>query len=248
MPKNNQNIELVGIIPARYGSSRFPGKPLTMIKDKTMIEWVYRACKDVFTNLFVATDDSRIEQAVYDFGGKVIFTRDDHASGTDRLGEALEIIENVLGIYPKIIVNIQGDEPLIQPAQIEELLSCFEDENCEIATLIQPFEKDENHADPNIVKVVTDKQMKALYFSRLAIPFSKETTVERYKHIGLYAYRADILKKLCTLSPTQLELSESLEQLRWIENGYSLQTKITKYKNIGVDTPSDIEKIIQLLK
>jgi len=244
MDKNNT---VIGIIPARYASTRFPGKPLALLNKKPMIQWVYEACYGVFNHLTVATDDERIYKTVEAFGGNVIMTSRDHPTGTDRCLEVLKHVENEKGLKPDIVVNIQGDEPLIRKEQIAELHSCFDNSNTDIATLIQPFGKDENPASPDIVKVVTDRKQKALYFSRSIIPYIRnkgcDATYPYQKHIGMYGYRADVLKQICTLPPSPLEQCESLEQLRWMENGFGIRVKQTKYSNYGVDTPDDLKKL-----
>jgi 3-deoxy-manno-octulosonate cytidylyltransferase (CMP-KDO synthetase) len=241
-------VKVIGIIPARFGSSRFPGKPLAMIEEKPMIQWVYEACSGVFDYITVATDDLRIHETVLAFGGHSVITDTEHRSGTDRCREALGIVRKDFGMNPGIVVNIQGDEPLVRQEQFKELLDCFDDVETEIATLVRHFEADEDPEDPNIVKAVVDHRQRALYFSRAPIPFlrNRESGPEPspyLKHIGLYGFRADVLEKLGSLPPSPLERAESLEQLRWLENGYAIRTALTKYLNIGVDSPEDIEKI-----
>ncbi len=241
---------VLGIIPARYASSRFPGKPLADIQGKPMIQWVYERCSSIFEHLFVATDDYRILNAVNNFGGEAILTGDGHSSGTERCLEAYGIISKQIDSKFDLIVNIQGDEPMVSPEQLEELISCFDISGTKIATLIQAFDAEENPENRNIVKVVVDNTLKAIYFSRLPIPYNKDNSAEitHYKHIGLYAYTPAALNEICSLAPTMLEKSENLEQLRWMEHGYSIQTKESKYKNIGVDSPADLEKVRALLR
>jgi 3-deoxy-manno-octulosonate cytidylyltransferase (CMP-KDO synthetase) len=250
----NKSYRIVGIIPARYASTRFPGKPLIDLGGKTMIERVYTQASKALDDVYVATDDERILQTVLKFGGKAIMTSDNHASGTDRCYEAISKIDTQFDI----IVNIQGDEPFIQPSQILQLIQCFDDDNTQIATLAKPIsEKDgiEYLENPNHPKVIINSNRKALYFSRSVIPYirgiEKEkwiSTHEFYKHIGLYAYKSDILKAITQLSQSPLELSESLEQLRWLEHGYYIKVGISDFETIGIDTPEDIDKIKHLLE
>ncbi|MEX0982416.1 MAG: 3-deoxy-manno-octulosonate cytidylyltransferase [Bacteroidales bacterium] len=243
----DKNIKVIGIIPARYASTRFPGKPLALLNNQPMIQWVYEACSGVFDHLTVATDDERIFGAVEAFGGNVVMTSREHPTGTDRCLEVLKHVENEMGLKPGIVVNIQGDEPLIRKEQIEELLSCFEEDKTVIATLVQPFGKDEDPAGPDTVKVVVDTKHRALYFSRSIIPYIRnrncDTPYPYLKHVGMYGYRAGVLKQICTLPPSPLEQFESLEQLRWMENGFAIRVKLTEYSNQGVDTPEDLEKL-----
>ncbi|MCC8142615.1 MAG: 3-deoxy-manno-octulosonate cytidylyltransferase [Tannerellaceae bacterium] len=246
--------KFIGIIPARYASTRFPGKPLADMKGKPMIQRVYEQVWQVLDNVWVATDDKRIEEAVLNFGGQVVITSDQHTSGTDRCYEAFCKV----GAGYNIIINIQGDEPFIQPSQIEIVKNCFEDETVQIATLVKPFKgTDDFEKDlftANTPKVVLNKKLEAMYFSRSIIPYIrgkqhtewlKEHTF--YKHIGLYAYRADVLKEITSLPPSTLEQAESLEQLRWLENGYKIKTGITEVETVGIDTPEDMEKALRFL-
>ena len=246
-----KNKTIVGIIPARFASVRFPGKPLAQIMNKPMVQWVYEALASTMDYLCVATDDERIFQAVRNFGGKVVLTSPDHPSGTDRCREAIGILEKK-GLRADIAINIQGDEPLIRPEQITELIHCLDEDEAQIATLYTLFRAYEDPGDPNLVKVVVDKNGRALYFSRALIPFPAKTgsdsAIGYYKHVGLYGYKIKALKEICTLAPSPLERAESLEQLRWLENGYLIKAAKTDYVNIGIDTPGDIEKVIGLLK
>ncbi len=246
-------MKFIGVIPARYDSTRFPGKPLAMIKGKTMIQRVYEQTIKALPEVYVATDDQRIEQAVRNFNGNVVMTSPHHRSGTDRIREASEKIMHHTNNY-EVIVNIQGDEPFIQPEQIRELKSCFDDENTDIATLIKPIDNDKALFNPNLPKVITDKYDYAIYFSRSTIPYIRNKDASEWlnsypfhKHIGIYAYRKHILKEITSLEPSSLELAESLEQNRWIENGYRIKTAITKHENYPVDTPEDLENIINRL-
>lgn len=242
--------QFLGIIPARYASTRFPGKPLAQLHNKPMIQWVYESAQKVFAHLVVATDDDRILKAVADFGGGAVMTSPDHRSGTERCAEAYSLYENQSGEKFSHIVNIQGDEPLIKTEQLTMLMDCVKIPGTGIATLIQPLDNQDDLENPNVVKVVVDKSFKALYFSRAPIPhlrgippgqWSNEHTY--YSHIGLYAFRSEVLEEIVKLPPTALEMVESLEQLRWMEQGIPIQTRITTLPSLGVDTPEDLEKI-----
>ncbi len=246
-------LQFAGIIPARYASTRFPGKPLVMINGKTMIQRVYIQASKVIDNVCVATDDIRIEREVKKFGGNVIMTSPYHQSGTDRCAEALDIFEKQLERNFDVVVNIQGDEPFIQPTQLETLMRCFENANTQIATLVKPIRSNEDVFNPNHVKAVIDKHNRAMYFSRSPIPYLRNKTIstwdtqhEYYKHIGIYAYRSGVLRELTTLKQTSLEMAESLEQLRWLENGYYIMVEKTEFESLSVDTPEDLEKIKNL--
>ena len=246
-------MKFIGIIPARYGSSRFPGKPLADMAGKPMIQRVYEQVKKALDEVWVATDDERILQVVEDFGGKAVLTSADHKSGTDRCNEAFSKIGNDFDV----IINIQGDEPFIQPQQIETLKTCFDSKETELATLVKPFKKEDGFEvlfNPNSPKVILNKNSEAIYFSRSIIPYIRDAQHTEwldkhifYKHIGMYAYRADVLKQITLLPQSNLELAESLEQLRWIENGYKIKVGLTNIETIGIDTPEDMEKAIKLL-
>lgn len=246
--------KFVAIIPARYQSSRFPGKPLARILGKTMIERVYAQVKKAVDHVWVATDDIRIEQEVKRFGGNVIMTSPDHQSGTDRLREAAAKIATP----DCIIINVQGDEPFIRPEQIEGLKKCFDSPEVNIATLARPFDASKGFdalSDPNSVKVVFSDAGKALYFSRSVIPYCRgvneadwPSETEYYTHIGLYAYRYKTLIEITQLDRSTLEIAESLEQLRWLQNGYDVHVAISKYPTIGIDTPADLEAAIEFAK
>ncbi|WP_283388273.1 3-deoxy-manno-octulosonate cytidylyltransferase [Barnesiella viscericola] len=246
-------MKFIGIIPARYASTRFPGKPLADMKGKYMIQRVYeQACK-VLDRVCVATDDERIFNAVQSFGGQVVMTSDRHRSGTDRCFEAY----TNLGGGEEVVINIQGDEPFIKPEQIESLIACFDSPQTQIATLVRPFEATEGYealANPNSPKVVINERHEALYFSRSIIPYLRGVEPEQwlsrhvyYKHIGMYGYRADVLGEITRLPQSSLELAESLEQLRWLQNGYTVKVGITTQETIGIDTPADLQKAISLL-
>lgn len=238
-------MKFIGIIPARYASTRFPGKPLAMLKGKSVIQRVYEKVSSCLDDAYVATDDERIFNHIISWGGKVVMTSTEHKSGTDRIQEA---IEKIGGDYD-VIINIQGDEPFIDPSQIETICKCFEDADTQIATLGIPFRKDMDViSNPNSPKIVTDRRGFAMYFSRSVIPFirGKEQGEwhEAYpflKHIGLYAYRRDTLKEITSLPQSPLELAESLEQLRWLENGYKIKVGTTDIETIGIDTPEDLQ-------
>jgi len=240
-----RDFNVFGIIPARYASSRFPGKPLALINGKPMVQWVYeRVQSSEVRDLAVATDDERIADCVRGFGGKVVMTSPDHASGTDRCGEA------ALAMQPNdndVVINIQGDEPLISPKEIHLLASAFEDRSVQIATLVNPFHEDALLQNPNVVKVVKAKNGNVLYFSRLPIPYLRgESAVapkNYYRHIGIYAYRYGVLRQIVQLPTSELENSEKLEQLRWLENGYTIRALECDYQGIGVDTPEDLALI-----
>jgi len=241
-------MEILGIIPSRYASTRFPGKPLVDINGKTMIQRVYEQAKKCasFTEVVVATDDKRIFKHVNDFGGKVVMTKSEHPSGTDRCAEALDING---GAYDAVI-NIQGDEPFIQPEQLQQVIDCFKNEKTEIATLVKKISTVDDLLNINLPKVIFNKDFKALYFSRLPIPGQKNVDTEQwiqnhqyYRHIGLYGYRTKTLKEITQLQPSPLELIESLEQLRWLEAGYTITVGLTDFDSVGIDTPDDLKKV-----
>ncbi len=248
-------MKILGLIPARFASSRFPGKPLAEISGKPMIQWVYERTSQVFDNVYVATDDERIQKAVIGFGGRVVMTATTHQSGTDRCAEALNAIEKTVNIKFDIVVNIQGDEPFIQPDQLKKVASCFNNPSAQIATLVKPFSNSEDIFNPNSPKVILNRKDEAIYFSRSVIPFirSKDKTEWQqhhtfYKHIGLYAYRSDVLREITKLAQSPLELAESLEQLRWVENGYKIKVEKTDMETLAVDTPEDLERVKEFAK
>lgn len=241
-------MKFVGIIPARYASTRFPGKPLAMLGGKPVIQRVYEQVAGCFDELYVATDDDRIASAVKAFGGNVVMTSEDCKNGTERCLDAYKR----LGIECDVIVNIQGDEPFIQPKQVNALMACFDTGDTDIATLVKPFDVAdglERLECPNSPKVVFNEKGYALYFSRSVVPYlrgvEKEKWLENhtfYKHLGVYAYRADILEVLTTLPQSPMEKAESLEQLRWLENGYKIKVGITDIETVGIDTLEDLER------
>ncbi|MFN8357574.1 MAG: 3-deoxy-manno-octulosonate cytidylyltransferase [Spirosomataceae bacterium] len=246
-------MNIIGIIPARYASTRFPAKALADIGGKSMIQRVYeQACQAAsLTKVVVATDHPLIYTHVREFGGNVVMTAETHPSGTDRCYEALQKVDSDRTI--DYVVNIQGDEPFIQPAQIE-LLTDLLDGTVEIATLIKVIDSVETLFDPHTPKVVVNEHQEALYFSRQTIPFLRGIEPEQwlnehtyYKHLGIYAYRADILGQLTQLQPSSLEKAESLEQLRWLQHGYRIRVAVTPFDSHGVDLPSDLERIKKFL-
>lgn len=243
-------MKLLGIIPARYASSRFPGKPLIDIEGKTMIRRVYEQVKKSkkLTEVIVATDDERIAAEVLSFGGNVLMTSDTHQSGTDRCAEVIASNREY-----DVVINIQGDEPFINPEQIDLLASCFENPRTKIATLVKEIQTAEELFNQNIPKVVRNTSGEAIYFSRQTIPFLRGvdqaqwlTKQTFYKHIGIYAYQAETLRSLTKLPLSRLEEAEALEQLRWIENGYAIQTAVTTHETVAVDTKEDLDKILKL--
>ena len=247
-------MKFIAVIPARYASTRFPGKPLAILGGKTVIERVYEQVSKVIDEVYVATDDERIRQTVEGFGGKAVMTSPDHKSGTDRIEEAVEII----GTDADVVVNVQGDEPFIHESQIRTVCECFNDEATQIATLGKPFGRTPSDIDaienPNSPKIAVSKNGYALYFSRSVIPFcrgkQRESWPESFpylKHIGLYAYRREVLHEVTLLPQGELEKAESLEQLRWLENGYKIQVGTTDIETVGIDTPEDLAKAETIL-
>lgn len=243
-------MKAIGIIPSRYASTRFPGKPLVDINGKTMIRRVYEQAKQshALSGVFVATDDQRIADEVESFGGNVLMTSSHHPSGTDRCFEALDKLGK--DKYD-VVVNIQGDEPFIHPEQINKVVKCFDDKKVQIATLAHKISNSEDICNPSIVKITRNIHGEALYFSRSAIPFIRGakdtdwTTLYPFlKHIGIYAYRSDILEQIVKLPASSLEKAESLEQLRWLENGYAIKVEITHQESFPVDTPEDLKRFI----
>jgi 3-deoxy-manno-octulosonate cytidylyltransferase (CMP-KDO synthetase) len=243
----NDYLSFIGIIPARYASSRFPGKPLADIGGKPMIQHVYEQAGKALDVVVVATDDQRIFDAVEAFGGKAVMTSDQHRSGTDRCFEALVNMQQPFDV----VINIQGDEPFVKPEHIHALKACFEVGETQIATLVKPFSQNDDFEllfNANTPKVVLNNQQEALYFSRSVIPYYRNAPHTEwlqnhtyYKHIGMYAYRSDVLKQLTALPPSSLELAESLEQLRWLENGFRIKVSIVDFETIAVDTPDDLQ-------
>lgn len=251
-------MKYLALIPARYASTRFPGKPLALLDGKPIIRRVYERVSRSFTHVYVATDDERIRDEVERFGGNVVMTRSDHQSGTDRCHEALEKVETATGQRFDIVVNVQGDEPFIAPAQLEAVRRCFDRPETQIATLVKPFPADtdlDTLRNPNSPKVVTDKAGHALYFSRSVVPFLRGVDEREWprrhtyhKHIGLYAYRTDVLREITALPQSPLELCEKLEQLRWLEAGYRISVEETDIETIGIDTPDDLANAERFLR
>ena len=243
-------MKFIGIIPARYASTRFPGKPLAILGGKPVIQHVYEKVAASLEEAYVATDDQRIYDAVVAFGGKAVMTRTDHKSGTDRIEEAIEKI----GGDWDVIVNVQGDEPFIQRSQIETVCRCFDDADTQIATIGKPFESMEAVENPNSPKIVLDNRGYAMYFSRSVIPFVRGVEREQWlksypflKHLGLYAYRKEVLREVTQLPQSSLEKAESLEQLRWLQNGYKIKVGITNFETVGIDTPEDLKRAEEFL-
>jgi len=244
-------MKVLGIIPARYASSRFPGKPLIDLGGKSMIQRVYEQASSSkkLDTVVVATYDQRIVDHVQSFGGKVQMTGDHHRSGTERCGEVIE----TYAAYD-VVINIQGDEPLIQPQQLEKIIQLFDDPKVEIGTLVKVMSNPSDIRNPNRVKVVLDAEKNGIYFSRSPIPHIAQTPHDNwmengifYKHIGIYAWRMHILKELIVLSPSALEKQESLEQLRWLYHGYEIRTAETSIETPNIDTPEDVDAVMALL-
>ena len=244
-------MKFMAIIPARYASTRFPGKPLAVLGGKTVIQRVYEQVSSLLDEVYVATDDERILQCVEAFGGRAVMTRSDHKSGTDRIEEAAEKI----GSDADVIINVQGDEPFIQPSQIETLMKLFDAPETQIGTLGKPFESIEAVENPNSPKIVTDNNGFALYFSRSVIPYIRGKEQQEWfgaypflKHLGIYAYRREVLHEVTQLPQSSLEKAESLEQLRWLQNGYRIRVGLTNIETVGIDTPEDLQKAEEFLK
>jgi 3-deoxy-manno-octulosonate cytidylyltransferase (CMP-KDO synthetase) len=250
-------MSAIVIIPSRYHSTRFPGKPLTALQNKPMIQHVYERSKSagLVKEVFVATDSQLIFDAVKNFGGKVVMTSESHTSGTDRIAEAADKIKK-LGHETDIIVNVQGDEPMIRPEMIDEVVGLMEDGRAGIGTLVKKISASEDINDPNVVKAVFNSEGFALYFSRAAVPYNRDlfsasaldiAEVYMFKHIGIYAYREDVLKRFSAMQPSRLEETEKLEQLRALENGIAIKVGETTYETIGVDTPMDLKRVEKCL-
>ncbi|MBQ2036378.1 MAG: 3-deoxy-manno-octulosonate cytidylyltransferase [Alistipes sp.] len=247
-------MKFIAIIPARYASTRFPGKPLAKLGGKLVIQRVYERVTSVISNAVVATDDERIYAAVESFGGKVVMTSENHKSGTDRCWEAYQ----KQGEEYDVVINVQGDEPFIAESQLRSIMACFEDEATDIATLVKPFAESDGLAalqNPNSPKVVLDNESRAIYFSRSVIPYLRGVEPEEwlskhtfYKHIGMYAFRREVLREVTALPQSTLEKAESLEQLRWLENGYKIGVGVTNIETVGIDTPEDLERAEEFLK
>lgn len=247
-------MKFLGIIPARYASTRFPGKPLVDIAGKMMIQRVYEQARKGLENVIVATDDKRIISAVEKFGGNAIMTSKKHQNGTDRCAEALLKWQEMTGNVFDVVINIQGDEPFIQPEQLLKLQSCFKKKTTQIATLVKPINYSEDIFSIKEAKVVLNLKNEVIYFSRAPIPFLMKVRNHKdwvtrnpfYKHIGIYGYRSDILHKITLLKTTPLEMAESLEQLRWLEHGYKIKVEFTEFESVSIDTPKDLKKVLEL--
>jgi 3-deoxy-manno-octulosonate cytidylyltransferase (CMP-KDO synthetase) len=244
-------MRILGVIPARYASTRFPGKPLVVIAGKTMIQRVYEQAKkcSLLESVYVATDDMSIFNHVLAFGGDVIMTGTQHRSGTERCHEIVASLE-AKGIFHDSVINIQGDEPFIEPDQIDQVAGTLSALDAEIVTLVRKITTVESLSDPNVVKVTLASDGKALYFSRSAIPFTRGKdqnewllSTAYYEHVGIYGYKTHVLGRIVSLPPSPLEMAESLEQLRWLENGFTIRTHVTEYESVSVDTPMDLLKI-----
>ncbi len=247
-------MNFLGIIPARFGSTRLEGKPLADICGKPMIQHVYERSTKVLENVYIATDDKRIEDSVLEFGGKVVMTSEYHNSGTNRCLEAFDIIQKTSATKYDVVINIQGDEPMLASSQILDLMSCFNNPKTEIATLITKVTEADELKSKTSAFVIYDVNMRAIYFSRTPIPAIKGLDKQEwfgktdfYKHIGMYAYKPDVLGKVANLKQSKLELIEGLEQNRWIENGYPVHVAITKFDSISVDTQADLENIRKIM-
>jgi 3-deoxy-manno-octulosonate cytidylyltransferase (CMP-KDO synthetase) len=245
-------VKIIGIIPARYASTRFPGKPLIDISGKSMIQRVFEQAKKStsLSEVVVATDDARIEQHVKAFGGNVIMTAESHQSGTDRCFEAIQKYNN----SADVVINIQGDEPFIKPEQIDLLAACFNSNDVQLATLIKKVSSNEELFNVNTPKVIVDKNGNAIYFSRQTIPFIRDKQQNDwlahhtfYKHIGIYGYTLKALSEITVLQPSALERTEGLEQLRWIENGYKIKVNLTDFESVAIDVPDDLKKLTKFL-
>ena len=244
-------MKFIGIIPARYASTRFPGKPLALLGGKPVIQHVYEKVAAVLEAAYVATDDERIYDVVKSFGGQVVMTRTDHKSGTDRMEEAIEKI----GGEWDVVVNVQGDEPFVAKNQLDTICHCFDDPTTQIATLGKPFESMEAVQNPNSPKIVVDNMGFAMYFSRSVIPYVRGKEMSSWlthypflKHLGIYAYRKDVLRQVTQLPQSSLEIAESLEQLRWLQNGFKIKVGTTDVETVGIDTPQDLERAEEFLK
>lgn len=249
----SEELRFIAIIPARYASTRFPGKPLAQLGGKPVVQRVYERVKSVIPNAVVATDDERIYDAVKAFGGDVVMTSPNHKSGTDRCWEAYQKQAQKYDV----VINVQGDEPFIAQSQLRSIMACFDDEATDIATLVKPFAAEDGLQalqNPNSPKVVLDSASRAIYFSRSVIPYLRGVEPDEwlskhtfYKHIGMYAFRVDALREVTSLPQSSLEKAESLEQLRWLENGYKIGVGITNVETVGIDTPEDLARAEEFL-
>jgi len=245
-------MNILAIIPARYASTRFPGKPLLIINDKTMIRNVYDRVSKIIENVIIATDDYRIENEIKSFNGNYVMTSEHHKSGTDRCTEALSLYEKKSNKKFDAVINVQGDEPFIEAEHLNKIIELINKPKFQIATLVKKISSNDDIFNPNKPKVIIDKYDNAIYFSRSAIPYIRDMKKEDwhkknifYKHIGIYAYKNNVLKEITKLKQSKLELSESLEQNRWIENGYRIAVDYTNVESISIDTKEDLEKILK---
>lgn len=248
-------MEFLALIPARYASTRFPGKPLADLDGRPMIRYVYETAASFFSACYVATDDERIFDTVKGFGGRAVMTASTHRSGTDRCREALDRVEEIAGRHFDVVVNIQGDEPFLSVGQLQRIVGCFDEASTQIATLVKPFGAGEDVFNPNSPKVVCSADGHALYFSRSPIPFLRGVERDRWqesyrflKHIGLYAYRSDVLRQITELPQGELEKKESLEQLRWLENGFRIRVAETDSESLAIDTPEDLVAAVAFMR
>lgn len=248
-------MNFIAIIPARYASTRFEGKPLVDIFGEPMVVRVFRRASQVFRYVVIATDNEQIKNRAKEFGCEVVMTSSEHPSGTDRCNEALTKAEELFQMKFDVVVNIQGDEPFIQTEQLEQIKGAFDDQGVDIATLIKPFGEGEDVFNPNSPKVVISTKGRALYFSRSVVPYLRGKELSEwqkshvfYKHIGLYAYRSNVLREITKLPQGVLEKCESLEQLRWLENGYQIKCEITNAESYAIDTPADLEQVLERYK
>ncbi len=253
--KQASDTKFIVIIPVRYASTRFPGKPLAVLGGKPVIQRVYEKAAKIVDDVYVATDDQRIFDAVTAFGGKAIMTRADHKSGTDRIKEAADKICKEEGKEFDVVINIQGDEPFVDSSQIETLCRQFDDSTTQIATLGKKFTSIEAVANPNSPKIIIDNRGFALYFSRSIIPFVRGIDINNWinqypflKHLGIYAYRKEVLNEITSLPQSSLEIAESLEQLRWLQNGYRIRVGLTDIETVGIDTPDDLVRAEEFMK
>lgn len=243
-------MKIIAIIPARYASSRLPGKPLVDIGGKTMIQRTYEQVKKAIGTVLVATDDRRIYEKIKEFGGEVVMTSPNHNTGTERCFEAAQKANKLYNTNFEVVLNIQGDEPFIAPEMIKMLMKCFDNPKTEIATLIKPIENEEDLFNPNRPKVIFNTNKEAIYFSRSTIPYFQKAEKNQwlkkhdyFMHIGIYGFQFDILKQIIQLSPSLLQKAESLEQNCWLENGYKIKIDITKHESLSIDTPEDLDNI-----
>lgn len=254
LSNDTSRMNFLAVIPARYASTRFPGKPLADIGGKTMIRRVYERVSVFYPDCCVATDDDRILREVESFGGVAVMTSEEHRSGTDRCAEALSRYEAATGRIFDVVVNVQGDEPFVSKEHLLKIKGLFDSPATQIGTLVKKFSADEDIFNPNTPKVAIGAGGRALYFSRSVIPYMRGKERQEWasgydylKHIGIYGYRSDVLREITRLPQGMLEIAESLEQLRWLENGYFIMTALTTESTVAVDTPEDLQKVLESL-